>query len=240
MLRKMFGHRRRARRGAPHEGCTAATCGAATYVYPGVARLCVARAKWLDAACPAALVPAACGEMCCRGPVGCCGGAEEDGCCGDAGGCCDVAGADADAARALAAQAPAHTAGINAGEEGEHGECAVCLDPFTPGLDLTRSLPCGHTFHSACLLRWLSQKLACPVCRTHVPAPAGARCGHARAAHRRRLRPVTLMRRSGEGQGEGYTFVLHDTARFAQFAAAPVNPPPPRNGPPPSVGGGAI
>lgn len=36
-----------------------------------------------------------------------------------------------------------------------------------------RSLPCGHTYHAACLLKWVASSArnrdACPVCRTPVP-----------------------------------------------------------------------
>jgi hypothetical protein len=48
-------------------------------------------------------------------------------------------------------------------------ECAICLaevqldDPIT-------SLPCGHRFHSACIMRSLQAGIAvCPLCRSVIP-----------------------------------------------------------------------
>lgn len=49
-------------------------------------------------------------------------------------------------------------------------ECSVCLTPIAPRL-LHRT-PCGHTFHRACLDRWLRRgKTTCPVCRGTLPNP---------------------------------------------------------------------
>jgi len=45
-------------------------------------------------------------------------------------------------------------------------ECAICLDDFTEGMRL-RTLPCGHTFHSSCIARWMIERSAvCPLCKT--------------------------------------------------------------------------
>ena len=33
-----------------------------------------------------------------------------------------------------------------------------------------RTLPCGHTFHDACILPWLSKKATCPLDRTNFKA----------------------------------------------------------------------
>ena len=30
------------------------------------------------------------------------------------------------------------------------------------------SLPCGHTFHSGCVLTWFEKKMNCPICRIDV------------------------------------------------------------------------
>ena len=46
--------------------------------------------------------------------------------------------------------------------------CAVCLEAAVEG-DLLRTLPCAHSFHVACIDRWLSGSTFCPVCKT----PAG-------------------------------------------------------------------
>ncbi|XP_078438339.1 RING-H2 finger protein ATL56-like [Wolffia australiana] len=46
------------------------------------------------------------------------------------------------------------------------GDCAVCLESFREG-DRCRALPrCGHSFHRACVDRWLVVAPLCPVCRT--------------------------------------------------------------------------
>ena len=44
-------------------------------------------------------------------------------------------------------------------------ECAVCMEGGAGGL---ASLPCGHIFHGACLLRALAAQRVCPVCRAAV------------------------------------------------------------------------
>lgn len=43
--------------------------------------------------------------------------------------------------------------------------CMICLEEFSVG-DSIRTTPCNHTFHSACLKRWMGVKLACPLCQT--------------------------------------------------------------------------
>lgn len=49
-------------------------------------------------------------------------------------------------------------------------ECAVCLVAFEAD-DVVSSLPCGHSFHRACIARWLSEcKRTCPLCGEEVPA----------------------------------------------------------------------
>lgn len=42
--------------------------------------------------------------------------------------------------------------------------CSVCLCSFEEG-ELLRRLPCGHSYHSACLDRWLLTNASCPRCR---------------------------------------------------------------------------
>lgn len=41
--------------------------------------------------------------------------------------------------------------------------CVICQDDFQDGDQLV-SLHCEHSFHSGCISRWLSCKLACPLC----------------------------------------------------------------------------
>lgn len=41
--------------------------------------------------------------------------------------------------------------------------CAVCLSDFEKQ-DMLRRLPCKHSFHSACVDKWLKQNKVCPLC----------------------------------------------------------------------------
>jgi len=42
-------------------------------------------------------------------------------------------------------------------------ECPVCLDSCCHKDLLT--LPCGHSFHTICILEWFDKQMTCPVCR---------------------------------------------------------------------------
>lgn len=43
--------------------------------------------------------------------------------------------------------------------------CSVCLDELSLGNGNTTTTGCGHTFHLSCLLKSLTQKNTCPMCR---------------------------------------------------------------------------
>jgi len=43
-------------------------------------------------------------------------------------------------------------------------ECSICLTQFVQSDDVVE-LPCKHTFHRSCVLRWFREKTDCPVCR---------------------------------------------------------------------------
>ena len=44
--------------------------------------------------------------------------------------------------------------------------CSTCLELLTPSDELS-SVPCGHVFHTPCILQWLETgKNNCPQCRT--------------------------------------------------------------------------
>ena len=43
--------------------------------------------------------------------------------------------------------------------------CSVCLDEICLGNTNTTTTACGHTFHLTCLLKSLTQKNLCPICR---------------------------------------------------------------------------
>jgi len=44
----------------------------------------------------------------------------------------------------------------------EESECSICFEPLKT---LYAALPCGHVYHSDCILKWLTDHRSCPVCR---------------------------------------------------------------------------
>ncbi|CAM9536243.1 unnamed protein product [Chrysoparadoxa australica] len=57
-------------------------------------------------------------------------------------------------------------------KEERNEECAICLATYTTGEELG-TLACSHTFHYACVGKWLSAHAQCPICRqdlTYSPA----------------------------------------------------------------------
>lgn len=47
-----------------------------------------------------------------------------------------------------------------------HVNCSTCLELLSPSADLS-SAPCGHVFHTTCILQWLETgKNNCPQCRS--------------------------------------------------------------------------
>ncbi|KAK8674371.1 hypothetical protein V6N13_112663 [Hibiscus sabdariffa] len=53
-------------------------------------------------------------------------------------------------------------------EDGEKGDCMVCLDELGVGFYASR-LPCSHIFHGDCIGKWLDQSHYCPICRFEMP-----------------------------------------------------------------------
>ncbi|KAF0921272.1 hypothetical protein E2562_003080 [Oryza meyeriana var. granulata] len=45
--------------------------------------------------------------------------------------------------------------------------CAVCTDALPLATTASR-LPCGHLYHSDCIVQWLSLRNSCPVCRRSI------------------------------------------------------------------------
>ena len=48
-------------------------------------------------------------------------------------------------------------------------ECCICAESMISGEEVIK-LPCGHVYHSACVLRWLDKHTTCPMCRSQLPA----------------------------------------------------------------------
>lgn len=48
----------------------------------------------------------------------------------------------------------------------ESATCAICLDAH--GRSGSVRVPCGHSFHSACIAEWARRARSCPVCRADI------------------------------------------------------------------------
>jgi hypothetical protein len=48
----------------------------------------------------------------------------------------------------------------------ESAACAICLDLH--GRIGSVHVPCGHSFHSACIAEWARRARTCPVCRADI------------------------------------------------------------------------
>ncbi|XP_013379845.1 E3 ubiquitin-protein ligase TRAIP [Lingula anatina] len=48
-----------------------------------------------------------------------------------------------------------------------HFVCSICAEQFDREADVS-AVPCGHTFHDHCLMRWMEQSNTCPQCRLNV------------------------------------------------------------------------
>lgn len=52
--------------------------------------------------------------------------------------------------------------------------CSICIEEFEDGEHI-RLLPCGHAFHTECILPWLTERQGCcPLCKAKVPSESAA------------------------------------------------------------------
>ncbi|XWS23731.1 hypothetical protein CRYUN_Cryun28dG0040400 [Craigia yunnanensis] len=47
-------------------------------------------------------------------------------------------------------------------------QCTICFDELLDS-DEVASMPCGHVYHSGCIVRWLETSHLCPLCRYQMP-----------------------------------------------------------------------
>ncbi|WAQ97044.1 RN181-like protein [Mya arenaria] len=57
---------------------------------------------------------------------------------------------------------------VTPSEAAEEKKCPVCIGLFDEE-DEVKELPCGHRFHSPCILPWLQKVNSCPLCRHELP-----------------------------------------------------------------------
>ena len=48
-------------------------------------------------------------------------------------------------------------------------ECSICLESITIDTD-NYKLNCNHNFHTKCIMRWLTEQMTCPNCRSKIQA----------------------------------------------------------------------
>lgn len=52
-------------------------------------------------------------------------------------------------------------------------DCIICMDGYEEDKQAAK-LPCGHTFHTACIIAWIDQgKDKCPLCKATIKPGAG-------------------------------------------------------------------
>ena len=76
-------------------------------------------------------------------------------------------------------------------------ECCVCLEPQRVG-DVATKLPCGHLYHSDCVVSWLRRHGTCPNCRYELESSdarfeSGRRCRMAERVPRYRMRELERL-----------------------------------------------
>ena len=49
----------------------------------------------------------------------------------------------------------------------DHSHCVICLERYQVD-EAVRTVPCMHSFHSACIDRWLQDTASCPICKQSI------------------------------------------------------------------------
>ena len=70
-------------------------------------------------------------------------------------------------------------------------ECPICLDSFDDTDSLI--LPCGHTYHTCCILEWFDEQMTCPVCRRRFKWVVNKKKKHRRRQRYRVTRHTGLI-----------------------------------------------
>lgn len=97
--------------------------------------------------------------------------------------------------------------------------CAICRDDFVSGEPVT-CLPCGHTFHGACVRSWLMRAATCPTCRQ----PVADATWRAAAAHHTVVRGAAAATGHLSGSVQPLAPRLHAAGPAARAPAAALRP----------------
>lgn len=60
---------------------------------------------------------------------------------------------------------------IDANAETNDDRCAICLEKYMSGDEVSSSRQCCHMFHKECITEWLLRKDCCPYCRLQFFIP---------------------------------------------------------------------
>ncbi len=102
---------------------------------------------------------------------------------------------------------------------GTGASCAICLADHVEGETLA-TLACSHTFHRACVVRWLSANPTCPLCKSH------ALCGPEPTDRPAPSRSIDCQQPPGGGSTPAAAALAH-----TRRVGSPERPPAPEQGP---------